>query len=109
MPGKKTTRPGHTPAPPEVQDRTSLAEHAQRLVLAALVRAGGEACRTRCRRRMPGAVVFGWASTTAGQLPGGGSWPPAVEPGGGYCAATGLDLADRGPGPALLMAWTVNR
>ena len=26
-----------------------------------------------------------------------------------YCAVTRLDLADRGPGPALLMAWTVNR
>src|SRR5262245_23139614 len=58
---------------------------------------------------MPGAVVFGWASTTAGHLPGGGSWPAAVEPGGAYCAATRLDLADCGPGPALLMAWTVNR
>src|SRR5262249_42926673 len=35
----------------------------------------------------------------------GGSWPTVV-PGGGYCAATRLDLADCGPGPALLMAWT---
>src|SRR5215471_15547792 len=28
---------------------------------------------------------------------------------GGYCAATRLDLADFGPAPALLRAWTVNR
>src|SRR5215469_12188665 len=38
----------------------------------------------------------------------GGRWP-AVVPGGAYCATTMLDLADCGPGPALLMAWTVNR
>jgi len=49
------------------------------------------------------------AGTAAGRLPGGGGWPAAVEPGGGYCARTRLDLADFGPGPALLMAWAVNR
>src|SRR5262249_37904374 len=38
----------------------------------------------------------------------GGSWP-AVAPGCAYCATTRLDLADCGPDPALLMAWTVNR
>ena len=26
-----------------------------------------------------------------------------------YCATTRLDLADCGPDPALLLAWTVNR
>ena len=58
----------------------------------------------------PGCEVGGpWAGTTAGQLPGGGSWPAVVEPGSAYCATTRLDLADCGPGPALLMAWTVNR
>ena len=51
---------------------------------------------------------FPLASTAAGPLPGGGSWP-AAGAGGGYCAATGLDLADFGPGPAVLLAWTVNR
>jgi hypothetical protein len=32
-----------------------------------------------------------------------------VERGSLYCATTRLDLADCGPDPALLMAWTVNR
>jgi transposase len=38
-----------------------------------------------------------------------GQLADAVVPGGGYRAATRLDLADCGPGPALLMARTVNR
>jgi len=85
-----------------------LRESPQNLALAALARAGDEAWRTRCRGRTSRAIVFGPASITAGQLPGGGSWP-AVVPGGAYCAATRLDLADCGPRPALLLAWTVNR
>ena len=64
--------------------------------------------RMRGGGRTSGAGFFRWAGITVGQLPGGGSWP-AVVAGGGYRAATGLDLADCGPGPALLMAWTVNR
>jgi len=39
----------------------------------------------------------------------GDQTPGQVVPGRVYCATTRLDLADCGPGPALLMAWTVNR
>jgi hypothetical protein len=49
------------------------------------------------------------ASATASASCLGWQWADAVEQGSAYCATTRLDLADRGPGPALLMAWTVNR